>query len=134
MHRVCSPPNPLSFSDDRIVSSITSLGISLGSEVDKGLDNIKSLEQNRLLEASKTELDKDNHESSDEDDASEADCDLDLNQHAIQHLVGDIADDIFGEQDSQNLDFKSTPRSKKLNTKKNKKGSHMVSSQSNRSQ
>jgi hypothetical protein len=36
----------LSFFDDKIVSSITSLGISLGNEVDKGLENIKVLEHN----------------------------------------------------------------------------------------
>jgi hypothetical protein len=90
----------LSFSDDKIVSSITSLGVSLGNEVDKGLENIKTLELNRLLEVSKTELNKDKQECSNEDDASETDSDQDLDQDAIQHLVGDIADEIFGEQDS----------------------------------
>jgi hypothetical protein len=49
----------LSFSDDKIVSSITSLGISLGNEVDQGLEDIKNLEHNRLLEASKIDLNKD---------------------------------------------------------------------------
>jgi hypothetical protein len=70
----------LSFSDDKIVFSITSLGISLGSEVDKGLENIKVLEHNRVLEASKTELNKDKQECSDEDDARETDSDLGLDQ------------------------------------------------------
>jgi hypothetical protein len=73
----------LSFSDDKIVTGITSLGISLGNEVDKGLENIKNLEHNRLLEASKTDLNKDKQDCSDEDDASESDSDIDLDQRAI---------------------------------------------------
>jgi hypothetical protein len=54
--------------------------------------------------------------------------------YVIQHLIGDIADEIFGEQGSQNFDFKPTPRSKKLNPKKKKKGSQKVSNRSKRSQ
>jgi hypothetical protein len=65
------------------VTGITSLGISLGNEVDKGLENIKNLEHNRLLEASKTDLNKDKQDCSDEDDASESDSDIDLDQRAI---------------------------------------------------
>jgi hypothetical protein len=89
--------NSCIFSDDKIVSSINSLGISLGNEVDNGLENIKTLDLNSLLEASKTKLNKDKQECSNEDDASETNSDVDLDQDAIQHLVGDIADEIFGE-------------------------------------
>jgi hypothetical protein len=88
----------LSFFDDKIVSSITSLGISLGNEVDKGLENIKVLEHNWLLDASKTQTTIDKEGSSDEKDASETDSDMGLDQNAINHLVGNIADDIFGDK------------------------------------
>jgi hypothetical protein len=115
------------------VSSINSLGISLGNEVDNGLENIKTLDLNSLLEASKTKLNKDKQECSNEDDASETDSDLDLDQDAIQHLVGDIADEIFGEQGSQNLDFKPTPRRKKLKHNKKKKSNQRAPNRSKRS-
>jgi hypothetical protein len=98
----------LSFSDDKILSSITSLGISLGNKVDKGLENIKRLEHNRLIDASKDKTTFDKEGSSDEEVASETDSDMGFDQNAINHLIGDIADDIFGEHGSQVYDFKPT--------------------------
>jgi hypothetical protein len=123
----------LSFSNDKIVSSITSLGISLGNEVDKGIENINILEHNRLLEASRPQPNNEKQCSSDDDDVSETDSDLVLDQHAIQYLVGDIADDIFGEHGSQVYDFKPTPRSRKFSPNKKKRGNKKVSYQTKRS-
>jgi hypothetical protein len=66
----------LSFSNERLVSSITSLGISLGKEVEKGVENIRELEQNRLLEGSKSKPKKMEQEISDDEDVSDMDGDL----------------------------------------------------------
>jgi glutamine cyclotransferase len=44
----------LAFLNSRIMSSITTLGVSLSNDVAKRIENIKELEYNKLLEASTT--------------------------------------------------------------------------------
>jgi hypothetical protein len=85
----------LSFSDPRDVNNITMLGISLGKGIDKSIANIKEQEHNRLVETSKREPKHKDKCDSDDDVESELDSDLGLDHHAIQHLIGDIADDVF---------------------------------------
>jgi hypothetical protein len=48
------------------------------------------------------------HTSGDED-MSDTDSDLGLGHHAIQHLIGDIAEDVLQNDDSLMRDFKPTP-------------------------
>jgi hypothetical protein len=45
----------LSFPNEKIKSSFRTLGISAGIDVDKGINNIKDLEYQRLLEVPKVE-------------------------------------------------------------------------------
>jgi hypothetical protein len=51
---------------------------------------------------------------------SENDSDMGLEHNAIQHLVGDIAEDILGDDGSHWSDFKPTPRkTKSVSNKQN---------------
>jgi hypothetical protein len=115
------------------VSSITSLGILLGREVEKGVENIRELEQNRLLEGSKSKLKKMELEISDDEDVSDMDSDLGLDQYAIQHLVGDIADDVFGADGSLLMDFRPTPRNKMKGSNRKHKSNKRVKQKNSRS-
>jgi hypothetical protein len=103
----------LSFSDPRDVNNITMLGISLGKGIDKSIANIKEQEHNRLVETSKREPKHKDKCDSDDDVESEIDSDLGLDHHAIQHLIGDIADDVFWMEGSPWSDFKPAPRKSK---------------------
>jgi hypothetical protein len=123
----------LSFSNERLVSSITSLGISLGREVEKGVENIRELEQNRSLEGSKSKPTKMEKEISDDEDVSDMDSYLVSDQYAIQHLVGDIADDVFGADGSLLMDFKPTPRNKMKGSNRKHKSNKRVKQKNSRS-
>jgi hypothetical protein len=65
----------LSFPNTKIKSSFRSLGISAGIDVDvdKGINNIKDLEFQRLLEAPKVELQKTVQNPVDSEDMSDID-------------------------------------------------------------
>jgi hypothetical protein len=76
----------LSFSDSKIALNITTLGVSLGTNVDRSVANIRELEHKRLAEACRKEPKEINKYSSD-NDISDNDSDIGLDQHAIQHLV-----------------------------------------------
>jgi hypothetical protein len=104
----------LDFLNSRIMSSITTLGVSLSNDVAKRIENIKELEYNKLLEASKTKPKDKELWNSDNDSVSEKDSNIGLDHHGIQHLIGDIADDVFGEDGSTWSDFKPAPRKRKL--------------------
>jgi hypothetical protein len=45
---------------------------------------------------------------------SEIDSDIGLDHHVIQHLIGDIVDDVCGGDGSTWSDFKPAPRKRKL--------------------
>jgi hypothetical protein len=47
--------------------------------------------------------------TSDEEDVSDIDSDFGLHHHAIQHVIGDIAEDVLGTNGSLLMDFKPTP-------------------------
>jgi hypothetical protein len=110
----------LSFLDSKIVDNITSLGVSIGTDIEQSIVSMKEVELNRLLQTPLRDLNhKDLCQSSD-DNYSEVDSDLDLDHKAIQHLVGDIGDDAFGMEGAPWSDFKTVPRKYKTGpTKKN---------------
>jgi hypothetical protein len=112
----------LSFSDSKIVDNITSLGVSIGTDIERSIVSMKKVELNRLLQTPLRDLNhKDLYQSSD-DYYSEVDSELGLDHKAIQHLMGDIADDAFGMEGAPWSDFKTTPRKSKTGpTKKNRR-------------
>jgi hypothetical protein len=109
----------LSSSDSQIALNISNLGVHLGDNEDKNIENIKLLEHNRLAEASKMDQKQINitHTQEEDDAISDKDSDLGLDHDTIQHLVGDITKDVFGDDGSLWRDFKPKPR-------KNKSGSN----------
>jgi hypothetical protein len=116
----------LSFSDSRIISTITSLGVALGDEVDTKIGTLKDLEFTRLEEATRKEKSDLNMHNSDDEEISETESDMGFDQNAIKHLVGDIAEDVLGVYGSPGSDFKTTSRkiksrSNKKRTRKNRK-------------
>jgi hypothetical protein len=83
---------------------------------------MKEVELNMLLQASNSEpKHKDTCQLFD-DETSEADSDLGLDQQAIQHHVGDIADDVLGMEGAPWSDFKTIPRKSKSGSIKKKRG------------
>jgi hypothetical protein len=63
----------------------------------------------------------------------EDDSDMGLDHSTIQHLVGDIAEDIFGDDGNHLCDFKPTPRKTKSGSNHKNKGEKKIGSQSKRS-
>jgi ethanolamine utilization protein EutA (predicted chaperonin) len=77
----------LSFLDSKIVDNITSLGVSIGTDIAQSIVSMKEVELNRLLQTPLRDLNhKDLCQSSD-DNYSEVDSDLGLDHKAIQHLM-----------------------------------------------
>jgi hypothetical protein len=111
----------LSFSDSRIVSNITTLGISIGDDVLESIGNLKALEQNRLVETSTKETKLQNKLNSDEEDISKTESDMEFDQNAIKHLVGDIAEEVLGVDGSPRCEFKPAAKNKKSGSTKKKK-------------
>jgi hypothetical protein len=108
----------LSFPNARIKSKIASLGISIGSNVDNCNNIIKEIEDKRLFEAPNLESTNKVQNTTDDDVASDIDSDFGLDHHAIiQHLTGDIVEDMLGTDGSLLMDFKPTPRHKKMISK-----------------
>jgi ethanolamine utilization protein EutA (predicted chaperonin) len=77
----------LSFLDSKIMDNITSLGVSIGTDIEQSIVSMKEVELNRLLQTPLRDLNhKDLCQSSD-DNYSEVDSDLGLDHKAIQHLM-----------------------------------------------
>jgi hypothetical protein len=102
----------LSFSDSRIISNISALGFSLDDEVAKNITNIKELEYSRLVEASNKETKEKCKQYLEDEDLSDTESNLGLDQAAIEHLVGDIADETLGVDGSPCSDLVSHPQGK----------------------
>jgi hypothetical protein len=66
----------LPYSDSQIVFNITNLGVSLRNNTNKNVENIKLLECDRLVEASKKDPKIINTNDIEDDDISEKDSDL----------------------------------------------------------
>jgi hypothetical protein len=113
----------LPFLNAKIKSSFRSLGISasVDVDVDKGINNIKELEYQRLLEAPKVELEILVQNTTEGEDMSDLDSDFEMDYHAIKHLTGDIAEDPLGMDGSLLVDFKPSPRLQKNNSSRKKR-------------
>jgi hypothetical protein len=104
----------LSFSDLRINSTIDKLGILMGKDINASVSNLKALEYERLEQASKSAPIRTSKICDSDDNISDTDSDLGWNQQAIQHLVGDIADDILNTNGSRFDDFNLGNRKSKM--------------------
>jgi hypothetical protein len=104
----------LSFSDLRINSTIDKLGILMGKDINASVSNLKALEYERLEQASKSAPIRTSKICDSDDNISDTDSDLGWNQQAIQHLVGDIADDILNNNGSRFDDFNLGNRKSKM--------------------
>jgi hypothetical protein len=103
--RYSSTKSFLSFSDSKLAINILNLGISLGDKVDKSMENIKLLEQDRLAEASNKE-------------------------HKQSITRNTEEDDISSEKDSDFCDFNPKPRKNKSGSNKRNKKKVKLGSQS----
>jgi hypothetical protein len=84
--------------------------------------SMKEVELNMLLQTPLRDLTHNDLCQSSDDNYSEANSELGLDHKAIQHLVGDIADDVFGMEGAPWSDIKTVPRKSKIGlTKKNKR-------------
>jgi hypothetical protein len=119
----------LSFLDSRVVSNIATLEVSIGNDIGKSIASLKELEHNRLLQASNSEPKHKQTCQLYEDETSDVDSDLGLDQHAIQHLVGDIAEDALGMEGTPWSDFKLVPRKSKSGSTKKNRGKKKLSRQ-----
>jgi hypothetical protein len=66
-----------------------------------------------LLDAPNVEATNSIQNTTDDEFGSDIDSDFRLDHNAIQHLNGDIADNMFGNDGSPLTDFKPTRRTKK---------------------
>jgi hypothetical protein len=69
-----------------------------------------------------------------DEDVSDIDSDLGLDQYAIKHLVGDIAEDIIGTEGTQWSDFKPISRKSKSDSSKKGRGKQKMKTQIRNSQ
>jgi hypothetical protein len=120
----------LSFSDSKIVGNITSLGVSLGKDVASTVASMKDIECNRVLQVPTNAPRKLEMCCLDEEDGSDMDSDLGLDHTAIQHLIGDIADDILGTKGTPWSDFKPVSRKSKSGSARKGRGKKKVNIQS----
>jgi hypothetical protein len=118
-----TPPSKsfLSFLDSCINSRIDKLGVSFGTDVKQEVRNIKRLEASRLEQ----DIDQTHREACCLIE-SENDIDFDINQQTIQHLIGDIANDILGDVRSHLNDFKPGSKKNKAGSRKKKKNKKSV--------
>jgi hypothetical protein len=124
----------LALSDSKVVNNTTTLGVSLGKDVRKSIACLKEVEHNRLLQASNSEPKHIDTCQLYDEEVSDMDSDLGLDQHAIQHLVGDIAEDILGMEGTPWSDFKPVPRKPKSGSTKERKSKKKVNIQLKNSQ
>jgi hypothetical protein len=104
-------------------SSFRSLGISASVDVDveKGINNIKELEYQRLLEAPIVEQENLVQNTTEGEDISDLDNDFEMDYHAIKHHIGDIAEDPLGMDGSLLVVFKPSPRRQKSSSSRKKR-------------
>jgi hypothetical protein len=109
----------LSLSDECISSTIDRLGVSLGRDGYQNINQIKKIEFDRIQQAAIDKQIQNTKDSDTELDFSD-DSDFELDQQAIQHLVGDIANDILGTEGSPSRGFKPGSRKSKSSSRKRK--------------
>jgi hypothetical protein len=109
----------LSLSDECISSKIDRLGVALGKDGYQNINQIKKIEFDRIQQAA-IEKQLQNAKDSDTELVVTDDSDLELDQQAIQHLVGDISNDILGTDGSPLKGFKLGSRKSKSSSRKRK--------------
>jgi hypothetical protein len=119
---ILTPKSFLAFSDSKVEKNIASLGVSLGKNVRNSIASLKEIEHDRLVEAASRAPDKVESGISQEKEVSDIDSDLGLDQFAIKHLVGDIAEDILGTEETEWSDFKPVERKSKSGSSKKGRG------------
>jgi hypothetical protein len=104
-------------------SSFRSLGIStsVDVDVDKGINNMKELEYQRLLEALIVVHENLVQNSAEGEDISDLDSDFEMYYNAIKHLTGDIVEDPLGMDSSLLADLKPLPRHQKRSSSRKKR-------------
>jgi hypothetical protein len=113
----------LSFPNAKIKSTITSPGIDCGRAIDieAGIDRIKEIEHNRLLEAPIVGQANEIPISDEDEILSDLGTDFGLDYNAINYLTGDIAEVLVGKDGSPATDFKPTPKTKKIGSSRQRK-------------
>jgi hypothetical protein len=106
------------FSNSKVEKNIATLGVSLGNNVASTIACLKEIEHNRLVQASSSKLRQLELGIMHDEEVSDIDSDLGLDQYAIKHLVGDIAKDILGTEGTQWSDFKLVSRKSKFGSSK----------------
>jgi hypothetical protein len=91
---------------------------------------MKDIECNRVLQVPTNAPRKLEMCCLDEEDGSDMDSDLGLDHTAIQHLIGDIADDILGTEGTPWSDFKPVSRKSKSGSARKGRGKKKVNIQS----
>jgi hypothetical protein len=86
----------LLFPNEKIKSSLRSLGISDGTNIDRGIDNITDLEYQRFLEVPQLESVNMEMNTTEGEGMSDIDSDCELDHQAIKNLNRDIAGDSLG--------------------------------------
>jgi hypothetical protein len=108
----------LGFSDSKVEKNIETLGVSLGKNVASTIACLKEAEHNRLVQASSSEPRQLEPGNLHDEEVSDIDSGLGLDQYAIKHLIGDTAEDILGIEETQWSDFKSFLRKSKSGSSK----------------
>jgi hypothetical protein len=104
---------------------MASLGVSLANNVASTIACLKETEHNRLVQASSTEPKHLDSGIIHDEEESDIDNDLGLDQYAIKHLVGDIV----GTEGTQWSDFKPVLRKSKSGSSKKGRSKKKVKTQ-----
>jgi hypothetical protein len=107
-------------SDECISSNINRLEVSLGKDGYQNINQIRKIEFDRIQQAA-IEKQLQNAKDSDTELVVTDDSDLELDQQVIQHIVGDIANDILGTDGSPLKGFKLGSRKSKSSSRKRKR-------------
>jgi hypothetical protein len=111
----------LLFLNEKIKSSLMSLGISDGTNIDRGIDNIKDLQYQRFLEAPQLESVNLEMNTTEGEGMSDMDSDFEMDHLTIKNLNGDIVGDSLGMDGSLFIDFKPSPRLQKISSSRKKR-------------
>jgi hypothetical protein len=94
----------------------------LGKDVANSIACLKETERDRLFQTSTSSPKQSKSCQLDEEEGRDMDSDLGLDHNAIQHLVGDIVDDILGTEGTTWSDFKPVSRKCKSGSSKKSQG------------
>jgi hypothetical protein len=118
----------LSFTDSHIASNINTLGIHMGSNLQQGIDNLRTIWRRIEGQYHIKKIDTDARSNSEFFvDMTDDDSDLGFDQQVLNNIIGDLAEEALGENSGHYSDFKAVPkRSKSSSHKKNRKGASVT--------